>query len=161
MKPGYIRIAVHSTPIGIERYSYTWEGGDIVRISRPLLQDADPGVFRPRDPQPGQVFWTGPFKLRCLKIDFLANELLACREGRIAGRLHYALYRGTRVFDGFYRRSLLTLAIWGFASHHSDRIPTWRTIYALAPLVRWEDRRRARKHQATVARINERLKREG
>lgn len=154
---GHITVTVRTGPLGREAVRFGWQGGDVVAISRNLLNDASGGIFTTREPRPGEVFWCGPFLLRCLDYRFLADEVVACRERPVIAQARYAWHRSTALLDLAYRRLVITLAVWRLARYEQNRIPSWRDVYALAPLVRWSDQRQSARIRRIVERINRSL----
>lgn len=63
---GLITIKVIRAPMTtVADLEFRWQGGPIVDISPELFKDALDGVFSTNNPQPGEEFTCGPFRLRC------------------------------------------------------------------------------------------------
>jgi hypothetical protein len=70
-------ITITRTPDGLR---YEWQGGDMISISRELLEDAEDGVFSTRSPQIGERFTIGPFHVICSGKEEPAGVVYAYRD---------------------------------------------------------------------------------
>jgi len=110
-----------------ERIEYEWQGGAEIWIARDLL---DSGEFG-RDWAKTGKLQIGPYRLRLIEQDRLRNDALFIREDYPFWRLVVAWHKYNRVPDLFYRRLIITLAVWRLARYREATIPTWRDVYIL------------------------------
>jgi hypothetical protein len=111
-------------PLGSRRWEYEWRGGDVIRTSGRALYDMC-GVRRQL--RAGETFTLGPYRLRVLAYDFLADDYTAMREGWKA-RAYALAFRATGPLRRTYHRLVLTAAVWGWACYRSDMVPSWRDL---------------------------------
>ncbi len=156
-KRGVIAYHTRPLPFGGQYISYSWEGGDVIEISYPLIRDMSDGVMDTRDPRIGSVFRLGPFWLRMLDHDFARDAITAIRERPIKAQAYYMFYRATRTLDRIYRLLIITLYVWGLARYDRARVPTWRDIKCTDRLAAWVDRRWYARMRRRIAKLNERF----
>lgn len=72
--------SIHAKREG-DTVTFTWYGGDIVAISRELLEDADPRylTYAEFPTKPGARLTVGPFLLETIAYDYLRDCILVRR----------------------------------------------------------------------------------
>ena len=103
---------------GIERIDYKFEDGPYVAIS---------GCFYPEmaacPPKIGDKLELGPYKFRVLEIDILSDTVMAVQEKWPLWWIAVAWHRVNKLIDIFYRRMIVTLAVWRLADYHEATVP--------------------------------------
>ncbi len=121
----YIGVQQIAGALGPEDYSYTWVGWDRTAFINPaLLRSAgyDEGTIRP-----GAVLTLGPLRLRVVRNDWPCSYIHVERDGwRAALRAYREIAR--RPANRFYRRLIVTAAVWGWARYSPAVVPTWRDL---------------------------------
>ncbi len=126
MEVSHIEISVQTNPLGKrEAVNHKWVGNSpYVHIS--LLTNWDyHGIKSIRGEEEIQF---GPYRL--LKVDdgyFYGDFNLYVRKDKL-GALRVMLYKSTRLLDLFYRRMIITLAVWKLADFSPVTVPSWRDI---------------------------------
>ena len=99
---------------GVERETYEIEGGPYVAISR---------SFDDYPTKPGGKFMVGPYKLRTISYDFCADTIIATQEKWPLWWVAVAWHRVNKLIDIFYRRMIVTLAVWRLADYYEATVP--------------------------------------
>jgi hypothetical protein len=121
---------------GVEQFRYEWVGAPVLEISQNFLWDALPSeveVFQSKNSgyilQPGVKIRIGPFMVKVTDSDLMM--VTAVRMGGFLWWFPYLWHRATPLVDKFYRRSIITLAVWGLARYSPQTIPYWRDVHIL------------------------------
>lgn len=101
--------------------TYTWQGGNIVQVSRQFLQT-------PFEPKRGDTLWVGPYCVRVIDYSLMRDEIIAYRERPILSWLFVASYAVLTTLDLIYRRCIITLSVWGLADCRYGSLPSWRDV---------------------------------
>jgi hypothetical protein len=122
MDTAYLKVTQHRNEIGkIEQLTYELVGDSpYVHISRQMLDRYYD------EPFPNAVQF-GPYRLLIME-DYCAYDYIVYVRADKFGALRVAIYKATRVLDLFYRRMIVTLAVWNLAEFHEASIPSWRDI---------------------------------
>lgn len=110
------------------RRTYEWIGGDLIRLGHGLIDKANNGVSA-HLLNTGDVFSLGPHRLRVVEQRPWKRMVVVVRQRNLGTWLLYIGHRWSRVFDLFYRRFVLCLAIYELASYDPALIPSWRDVH--------------------------------
>ncbi len=124
---GFIEVIEKWNVFGrLELVSLEWQGGPLLELGEPITR------FNIGAIQKGNRVTVGPYRLRLVENnDYPPFWFRYIREDSLMGWLYFIWHRATRPLDGIYRRSILTLAIWGLARYGEATSPHWRDIHAL------------------------------
>lgn len=127
----FIETTVQRNPLGkIEQYSHRWIGkSPYAYIGLDLLGEI---VGIGGDTSEVQI---GPYKLLKIEHDMSRDAVLYVRQDKF-GALRVALYKSTRLLDLFYRRLIITLAVWKLADFNPACVPSWQDIKILKGLAK-------------------------
>jgi hypothetical protein len=128
---GWITETIRTNALGKqEELTYGWEGGRITSLDEWQI-----GKYT-RNLRPGAIVNIGPYRLRVM--DFSSpgpsppyREFIVVRDDFRWTIFLLWLYRTTRWLDRFYRRCIITLAVWGLADYSEAWLPSWRDIRVL------------------------------
>ena len=101
---------------GVERYSYDIEGGPYVGVSGLHYTGKYPI-------NAGDRFEIGPYKLRVVEYNLCADHIIAIQEKWPLWWIAVAWHKYSRLLDIFYRRMIVTLAVWRLADYSEATIP--------------------------------------
>lgn len=118
----YIRVTLRAGALGVESKTYEWIGDSPYAY----IDRRDISI----DNEHAGVFTVGPFRLILIQYEYHRDAWLCVRSDRL-GVLRVYLYRSTRLLDLFYRRSIMTMAVWGLADHHFSRVPSYKDIHVV------------------------------
>jgi hypothetical protein len=120
-------------PFGKVRYEFEITDGFPVILGRMVSQYTD----RPPK-QIGDVFTIGQYRLRVVDVRH-DLRLFVCMPDNLRGVLHQIAYQFLHIFDDVYRRTILTLYVWGLADFDEFRYspPSWRDIKVIKRFNRW------------------------
>jgi hypothetical protein len=132
LETAYLQVTVKTNAIGKrEAINYEWVGeSPYVRIGWHLLSEIV--GFGGGDRTKIQI---GPYKLLRVQDDPAWDSVLYVRADKL-GALRVALYKSTRLLDLFYRRLIVTLAVWNLAEFTPAAIPSWRDIKLIERLLK-------------------------
>ena len=99
---------------GVERETYEIEGGPYVAVSR---------IFNDCPTKPGEGFMVGPYKFRVVEYEFMSDNIIAIQEKWPLWWIAVAWHRSNKLLDIFYRRMIVTLAVWRLADYHEATVP--------------------------------------
>jgi hypothetical protein len=138
-QPGaQLLVHVNYGHFGPERQRFKWEPLSwATENENPNIMDIS-GRFLSEfitDPEIGKVFWLGPYRLRFLERSILMDSWRVIRDDNWISRVSYFYHRYGQALDLAYRRSVVTLGIWGLAELHPGAIPTWRDVYLFQRLL--------------------------
>jgi hypothetical protein len=107
-----------------ERIEYRWEGGNVIGISRDLIDERDHlfEITLKRPVYPGQHFRIGPYRLRVIEDQSWRAYVMAIREDGMVTNLLVAWHRCKGVLNLIYRRLIRTAAIWGLVEFPAQDI---------------------------------------
>jgi len=123
---GDMRVTRHGdvTRRGLERLTYEFEGGPYLAISGCLYPEM--GNY---PPEIGDKFELGPYKFRVIEHQIMSDAVIAIQEKWPLWWLAIAWHRSNKLLDIFYRRMIVTLAVWGLADYHEASVPHIGDIY--------------------------------
>ena len=134
--PENARILVNSKPFPVRggTITYEWQGGDWLHVSGDFISEFQGNLK-------GNRLFLGPYRLHVIERD-PAIEAYLCVRHHWRGLICERLYKATRGLDRFYRRLILTAAVWGLANYPkpiegSGWVPTWRNVHALRHAAEW------------------------
>lgn len=125
MQPnGSIKVTRHWNEVFdcVEHLTYEWEGGPILQIDYMVLDVIGLDVYRV-----GDRFTIGPYRLRVIENQPWYRRMIVTADNPQSW-FWIAYAKLWRVCDLIYRRSILTLAVWGLASTPRGVIPSWHDI---------------------------------
>jgi len=106
---------------GVERETYEIEGGPYVAVSNQFsFYHGYPNGYPTK---PGGKFKVGPYKFRTVSYDFWADSIVAIQEKWPLWWIAVAWHRSSKLLDIFYRRIIVTLAVWRLADYHEATVP--------------------------------------
>ncbi len=128
--PQSARILVNSKPFPVRggTITYEWLGGDWLHVSSDFIEYSQAALR-------GNRLFLGPYHLHVIERD-LAIDAYLCVRHHWRGLIRERLYTATRGLDRFYRRLILTAAVWGLAHYPSavggwEYMPHWRNVHVL------------------------------
>ena len=133
---GEIVVSEHKYAGGGHGLEYAWEGGPTIAISRGLMQEAE-WIQRK-----GNLLHIGPYRLRIVQEPDGRDpwgRYMCVREGPHAWVLA-AYVRLYNLSTDIWRRSIVTLAVWGLADYREATIPCLENIH----FVQWLMARRGK-----------------
>ena len=99
---------------GVERETYEIEDGPYVAISR---------SFNDCPTEPGEGFTIGPYRLRVVEYQLVSDTIIAIQEKWPLWWVAVAWHKLNKLLDLFYRRMIVTLAVWRLADYYEATIP--------------------------------------
>lgn len=125
MDDGYIKIHRFTNNLGrLERLEYEWCGNPITSVSLRVIYCGDALCLD------GYKFiQIGPYKLKCIEEYTGQFELRYIRYDYPLWFLYIFWHKFNRVLDLFYRRCIITLAVWNLADFNAGAIPSIKDIY--------------------------------
>ena len=87
-------------------------------------------------PKIGERRQVGPWRVRFVREDFPMDGWYVVRDGP-RGWAAMLSYHAHAQADRFYRRLIITLAVWGLAKFNAAVLPTWRDVPAIVRVVNW------------------------
>lgn len=115
--------------LGVEGYDYAWNGPNRAYVRSDILEDFVDGHRYP--PEIGAMVAIGPYRVRIIEYDIARRAYVVERGHPVRTWLHFHVLRSIRLLDLAYRRAVITAAVWGLATHHEYRAPSWRDVHAL------------------------------
>ena len=132
MQNGYLEMQEFRNTLGVlERREYSWEGGPICEVSYDFI----PELFVPGDDLTN--IRIGPYRLHMIERAGWKDTILYVRKDYPFWWVLIAWHKGNRLLDIAYRRSIITMAVWGLAEYNPAVIPHWRDIRILKRLENW------------------------
>lgn len=125
---------VRTNALGMrEQTTYEWDESDgdpMARLNGSALCTFD-GVVRMMT-RSGDVLQLGNLRVRVITYDYCSNQYTIMQDGWRAWFSAFLWNPLTETIDLIYRRSIITLAVWGLAKFNRGAQPAWQDIYALA-----------------------------
>ena len=113
----------------VERVEYEWYGKNpTIRISH------DTGLFPGKSI--GDIFSIGPYKLSIIEFDYNIGVATCIRVDYPFWWWFVFAHHAGRTFDLFYRRLILTAAVWKLADYNPGIIPGWQDLHFVKWLAR-------------------------
>ncbi|HUW11212.1 MAG TPA: hypothetical protein VM537_15890 [Anaerolineae bacterium] len=111
---------------GIERISYEWEGGDVTTVDPYIV-----GEYRGFEQIDDNRFRIGPYRLRKVEDEYSWISWTYLRERGLLTDFRVQWHKVGWRLELFYRRCILTLAVWRLAEYRANAYPYWRDVHAL------------------------------
>lgn len=118
---------IHSLPFGTRSTTYSMEGRFPVMVDYLVNREMRIVSQPSRHTFTGAIIEIGQFRLRVIDYDVSSRQML-CVNDNWRGTLRYYAGSTSRLVDGFYRRLILTLYVWGLADLPEWKPPSWRDI---------------------------------
>ena len=99
---------------GVERETYEIEGGPYVAVD---------GYYGGGSIESGEGFVLGPYKFRTINYDFCSDTVIAIQEKWPLWWIAVAWHKYNKLIDIFYRRMIVTMAVWRLADYHEATVP--------------------------------------
>ena len=109
---------------GIERREYKWIGPPETLVSWRLLDEWEITTGNPW----AEIINIGPYRLKLIENSYTGYYNRYIRMDYPFWRVHVFWHRANRLIDLFYRRLIITLAVWKLAHYNPAVIPSWRDI---------------------------------
>ena len=103
---------------GVERLTYEFEDGPYIAISGCLYPEI--GTCPPKI---GDKVELGPYKFRVLESNLYTDTVFAIQEKWPLWWVAVAWHRSNKLLDIFYRRMIVTLAVWRLADYSEATVP--------------------------------------
>ena len=85
------------------------------------MGDYPPGI--------GDKFELGPYKFRVIEYQLISDTIIAVQEKWPLWWMAIAWHRSNKLLDILYRRTIVTLAVWGLADYSGATVPYIGDIY--------------------------------
>ena len=122
--------------VGQAWLTYRWTGGSVVGLNWKFLDVAVAEGSAAISPDRSRLK-LGPYRLSLVADDPMRMVFYYAREWDLPARFHYWAWL---LLDKAYRRTIITLAVWGLASYDPARVPSWEDVRALRRLADWRSR---------------------
>jgi len=133
MKPtGKIHVHENYNALGdTERRTYEWRDGPYAEVRTHYISF-------PR--KVGASCWVGPYRVRLVEEIGLGDCFVVVRQDWPFWWVFVAWHRVNRLIDIAYRRSIITLNVWGLAER-DQAMPCWRHIKIVRRFREWREDR--------------------
>lgn len=124
---------------GLERIDYLFEDGPYLRISGRMIEEIvpDPLMQFNHPLEQGRKIEVGPYRFRVLEYELMSDIYLTIQDKWPLWWLAVAWHKINKLPDLFYRRLIVTLAIWKLADYSGATVPYIGDVHLVQKVKRW------------------------